>query len=323
MAEAEKQDQRIFPWGTGQRYYQAAAYYRSVFGERVQKLSLDAGFTCPNRDGKLGRGGCTYCNNSAFNPSYCHPAKPVVQQLREGMEFHRKRYRRAGKYLAYFQAYTNTYAPLEVLREKYEEALSVDGIMGLIISTRPDCVDEATLDYLEKMSRKVFVGLEYGIESCYDRSLKRVNRRHTFARSVRAIQATAERGLPVGAHLILGLPGESEKEMLAEATLLSGLPLDIIKLHQLQIIVQTAMAKEYHKHPEHFHLFVWEEYRELVIDFLERLRPDIAVERLVSEAPPRYLAAPGFGRKRPDVLMQDILQRMEERDTWQGKLRKV
>ena len=319
MTETDKQSKKVFPWGTAQRYFQAAVYYRSLFGERVQKLSLDAGFTCPNRDGTKGRGGCTYCNNDAFNPSYCHPSKPVAQQLREGMVFHRRRYRRAGKYLAYFQAYTNTYAPLEVLRQRYEEALAMEGVTGLIVSTRPDCVDEAVLDYLAELSQRVFVAVEYGIESCYDRTLERVNRGHTFAESVQAIRMTAARRLPVGAHLILGLPGESREEMVAEADILSALPLDMIKLHQLQIITGTAMAAEYKKHPERFHLFAWEEYRELVIDFLERLRPDIAVERLVSEAPPRFLAAPGFGTRRPDVLMQDILKRMEERDTWQGK----
>ncbi len=309
----------VFAWGTTQPYYQASAYYRSLFGERVQKLSVDAGFTCPNRDGKLGRGGCTYCNNDAFNPSYCHPDKSIVQQLHEGMEFHRNRYRRAHKYLAYFQAYTNTYAPPDELKKKYEEALAVEGVTGLIISTRPDCVDEEILDYLVTLSHKVFVGLEYGIESCYDKTLKRINRGHTFDRSVRAIKETAERNLPVGGHLILGLPGESRQEMLAEAAVLSSLPLDMIKLHQLQIIRQTVMAKEFRNHPEYFDLFSWEEYREFVIDFLERLRPSIAVERLISEAPPEFLTTPGFGRRRTDGLMQEIVKRMEERDTWQGK----
>ncbi len=319
MNRKESEDKVVYSWGTAHRYYPASVYYRRLFGERVQKLSLDAGFTCPNRDGTVGRGGCTYCNNDAFNPSYCRPEKPVSQQLTEGMAFHKNRYRRASRYLAYFQAYTNTYAPLKVLKEKYEEALSTEGVTGVIISTRPDCVDKEILDYLEELSHRVFVGLEYGIESCYDRTLVRVNRGHTFEVSIRAVKETAGRGLPVGAHLILGLPGESREEMLAEAEILSELPLDVLKLHQLQIIKHTAMANEYAGHPELFHLFTWEQYRDLVIDFLERLRPDIAVERLVSEVPPRFLAAPGFGRRRTDVLMQDILKRMEERDTWQGK----
>ena len=318
MNKEVKKERKKFPWGSDHRYYPASLYYRNLFGGRVQKLSLDAGFTCPNRDGKVGRGGCTYCNNDAFSPSYCVPEKGITRQLQEGMAFHRRRYRRAGRYLAYFQAYTNTYAPLEELKRKYEEALSVEGVEGLVISTRPDCVDGAVLDYLARLAEQVFVALEYGVESCYDRTLEKINRGHGFAASVRAIRETAARGLPAGAHLILGLPGESREEMLEEAGILSSLPLDMIKLHQLQIITGTVMAKQYREDPDHFRLFAWEEYRDLVIAFLERLRPDIAVERVVGESPPRYLVTSRFG-KRPDVLMQEIMQRMEELDTWQGK----
>ena len=307
-----------FPWGTEQRYYPASLYYRRRFGGRVQKLSLDAGFTCPNRDGRVGRGGCTYCNNDAFSPSYCVPEKSITQQLEEGMAFHRRRYRRAGRYLAYFQAYTNTYAPLDELKRKYEEALATAGVEGLVISTRPDCVDDAILDYLASLAEQVFVAVELGVESCYDRTLEKINRGHDFAASVQAIRATAARGLPVGAHLILGLPGESREEMLAEAEILSSLPLDMIKLHQLQIVRGTLMARQYRQDPGSFRLFTWEEYRDLVIAFLERVRPGIAMERLVGESPPRYLVTSRFG-KRPDVLMQEIMQRMEELDTWQGK----
>ncbi len=309
-----------FPWGSEHRYFPASLYYRKRFGGRAQKLSLDAGFTCPNRDGRVGRGGCTYCNNDAFSPSYCVPEKSITQQLREGMEFHRRRYRRAGSFLAYFQAYTNTYAPLDELKRKYEEALSVEGVDGLVISTRPDCVDGPILDYLASLAQQVFVAVEYGVESCYDRTLRMINRGHDFAASRKAIRETAARGLPTGAHLILGLPGESREEMLAEAEILSSLPLDMIKLHQLQIVKGTVMARQYWDDPDAFHLFTWEEYRDLVIAFLERLRPDIAVERVVGESPPRYLVTSRFG-KRPDVLMQEILQRMEELDTWQGKRR--
>jgi len=309
-----------FPWGTEHRYFPASLYYRKRFGGRVQKLSLDAGFTCPNRDGRVGRGGCTYCNNDAFSPSYCVPEKSITQQLQEGMAFHRRRYRRAGRYLAYFQAYTNTYAPLEELKEKYEEALSVEGVEGVVISTRPDCVDEVLLDYLADLARRVIVAVEYGVESCYDRTLRMINRGHDFAASVKAIRDTAARGLPTGAHLILGLPGESREEILAEAEIISSLPLDMVKLHQLQIVKGTVMARQYRENPDAFPLFAWDEYRDLVIAFLERLRPDIAVERVVGESPPRYLVTSRFG-KRPDVLMQEILKRMEEMDTWQGKAR--
>jgi radical SAM protein (TIGR01212 family) len=318
MTEDKKNTEKQFPWGTSHRYFPASLYYRKRFGGRAQKLSLDAGFTCPNRDGKVGRGGCTYCNNDAFSPSYCVPEKSITRQLQEGMEFHRRRYRRAGTFLAYFQAYTNTYAPLEELKRKYEEALSVEGVEGLVISTRPDCVDDGILDYLAGLSQQVFVALEFGVESCYDRTLEQINRGHDFAASVQAIRASAARGLPTGAHLILGLPGESREEMLREAEILSDLPLDMIKLHQLQIVKGTVMARQYKKDPSAFHLFSWEEYRDLVIAFLERLRPGIAVERVVGESPPRFLVTSRFG-KRPDVLMQEILQRMEELDTWQGK----
>ncbi len=311
-------EKRTFEWGSEHRYYPASLYYRRLFGERVQKLSIDAGFTCPNRDGKVGRGGCTYCNNDAFSPSYCSPRKSIRQQLLEGMAFHKKRYRRAERYLAYFQAYTNTYAPLDELRRKYEEALTVEGITGLVISTRPDCLEEEVLDYLSDLSKRTFVALEVGVESCYDRTLRRVNRGHGFAESVRAIRAVAARGIPVGAHLILGLPGETREEMIEEATILSALPLHMIKLHQLQIVTGTVMARQYARDPDTFHLFSWEEYRDLVIAFLERLRPGIAVERVVGESPPRYLVTSRFG-KRPDVLMQELLQRMEELDTWQGR----
>ncbi len=321
MADSDKHTGLTFPWGTEHRYFPASLYYRKRFGGRVQKLSLDAGFTCPNRDGRVGRGGCTYCNNDAFSPSYCVPEKSITQQLQEGMEFHRRRYRRAGRFLAYFQAYTNTYAPLEELKRKYEEALSVEGVEGLVISTRPDCVDERILDYLASLAQQVFVALEFGVESCYDRTLRMINRGHGFAASEWAIRQSAARGLPTGAHLILGLPGESRQEMLAEAEIMSSLPLDMIKLHQLQIVKGTVMARQYRDDPEAFHLFTWEEYRDLVIAFLERLRPGIAVERVVGESPPRYLVTSRFG-KRPDVLMQEILQRMEELDTWQGRRRK-
>jgi radical SAM protein (TIGR01212 family) len=322
MSEPEKNNKNDHPWRTTHRYYPASLYYRNLFGGRVQKLSLNAGFTCPNRDGKTGYGGCTYCNNDAFSPSYCVPEKSITRQLLEGMSFHRRRYRRAGRYLAYFQAYTNTYAPLEELKKKYEEALSVEGVEGLVISTRPDCVDDTILDYLALLSEQVFVALEFGVESCYDATLKKINRGHDFAASEQAIRASAARGLPTGAHLILGLPGETREEMLREAEILSTLPLDMIKLHQLQIVKNTVMARQYEKDPSAFDLFTWKDYRDLVIAFLERLRPGIAVERVVGESPPRFLVTSRFG-KRPDVLMQEILRRMEELDTWQGKEYKV
>lgn len=285
----------------------------------MQKVSVDAGFTCPNRDGTLARGGCTYCNNDAFSPSYCIPEKSVTRQVIEGIEFHKVRYRRANKYLAYFQAYSNTYASLEHLMKIYNEALAVPGVVGLVIGTRPDCVDEEKLDYFGKLSKETYLIIEYGIESCYNKTLERINRKHSFEQSIWAIEATASRGIRTGGHLIFGLPGESRSEMLGEAEILSKLPLSNVKFHQLQIIKGTMMAMDYVENPDSFQLFSWEEYREFMIDFLELLNPDFVVERISGEAPPRYISGPRWGLKRTDQILDLFEKRLEERDSWQGK----
>jgi len=308
-----------YPWGHQRRFNDYAGYFRKQFGERLQKVSIDAGFTCPNRDGTVGIGGCTYCNNNAFNPSYCSVEKTVTRQIQEGIAFHKKRYRRAVKYLAYFQAYSNTYAELPVLKSLYEEALAVEDVVGLVIGTRPDCVDDAILDYLAGLKNRVYVIVEYGIESCYNHTLERVNRGHTFEQTVRAIRETAARGIRTGGHLIFGLPGETREEMLEEAVILSRLPLSNIKFHQLQIIRNTRMADEYRNHPEHFRLFGPEEYVEFVCDFLERLNPAFVVERFAGEAPPGYITGPRWGF-RYDTLVRKVETRLEERGTWQGAL---
>ena len=301
-----------------------------MFGTRVQKLSIDAGFCCPNRDGTLNTGGCTFCNNDAFNPSYCQPEKSITQQLDEGIEFHEWRYRKAGRYLAYFQAYSNTYAPLEVLKDRYEEALRHEGVVGLVIGTRPDCVDEAKLDYIATLAQRHYVAVEYGIESCYDKTLARIHRGHDYACTVRAVEATARRGIHCGGHLILGLPGESREEMLAEAEMLSALPLESVKLHQLQILHGSLMAQEWARGEataENGWLppFGLEEYIGLVCDFVERLRPDMVVERFAGEVPPRFQAAPERSWRRDDgrlIRNEEIPQRvtaeLEKRGTWQG-----
>ncbi|MBO4600450.1 MAG: TIGR01212 family radical SAM protein [Bacteroidales bacterium] len=265
-------------------------YCLQHFGHRVQKLTIDAGFNCPNRDGTIGSGGCTFCNNDAFNPAYCHPKKSITQQIDEGIRFH-SRHRAAEGYLAYFQAYSGTHAPLETLRQRYEEALSHPKVEGIIIGTRPDCVDDAKLDYLATLSKKHFVMVEYGIESCYDRTLALLNRGHDYACTVHSIRATAQRAIPCGGHLILGLPHESREEILAEATMLSQLPLTTLKLHQLQILRGSQMGYSYLHDPSSVPPpFGLDEYIGLVCDFLERLRPDIIVERYASHVPPRYQA---------------------------------
>ena len=313
-------DKRLFPWGHERRFNAYSNYFRSIYGSRVQKVSIDAGFTCPNRDGSKGMGGCTYCNNDAFNPSYCMPEKSVTKQIEEGVLFHKRRYREAGSYLAYFQAFSNTYAPIAVLRQLYEEALSCRDVIGLVIGTRPDCIDEEKLAYLGELSAKHYVSVEYGVESCYDKTLLRINRGHTYAEAADAVRKTSEAGINTGAHFILGLPGETREEILAEADLISRLPLTTVKFHQLQIIKGTSMELEYRDNPGDFELFSWEEYRDFFIRFLERLNPAIVVERFTGEAPPGFLAGTLWGKKRADQIVSLIEKRMEELDTWQGRL---
>lgn len=308
-----------YPWGDSRRFNSYSGYFRRVFGGRVQKLTIDAGFTCPNRDGTVGVGGCTYCNNDAFNPSYCSPSKSISQQLEEGIEFHAVRYRRVENYLAYFQAYSCTHAPIARLKELYGEALSHARVIGLVIGTRPDCIDDEKLDYLQELAQRYYIAVEYGVESCYNRTLKRINRGHTFEQSVTAITRTHQRGIRVGAHLILGLPGETRLEMLHEAEILSNLPLHTLKFHQLQIVKGTAMERQYAQNPELFHLFGMDEYLHFMVDFLERLNPAFVVERFTGEVPPRFLAVEGWGKIRTDQLLQRLEQIMAERNTWQGK----
>lgn len=268
----------------------------SLTGYKTQKISIHAGFTCPNRDGTLGTTGCTYCNNQTFNPAYCQPAKSIARQLQEGKEFFGKKYPQM-HYLAYFQAYTNTYAPLPELRGKYLEALSVPLVDGIVIGTRPDCVSDEVLDLLAELNREHTVIVEYGIESVYDETLRRIRRGHTHQQTVDAIRRTVSRGIPVGAHIILGLPGESRDMLLREADILSSLPITTLKIHQLQLIRGTLMAAEYAERPSDFHLFTVDEYIQLLCDFLPRLRPDIILERLVSQSPASLLATPGWGLK--------------------------
>jgi len=316
----EQQNQKVYAWGHTRRLNTYSNYLKRVFGERVQKASIDAGFTCPNRDGTLATGGCTYCNNLAFNPSYCTPQKTIRQQILEGIAFHKKRYRQVNKYLAYFQAYSNTYDTPENLQKVYNEALLVPGVIGIVIGTRPDCVDEEKLDYFSKLAEKTFLTIEYGIESCYNKTLERINRQHSFEQSVQAIEATAKRGIRTGGHLIFGLPGESRQEMLNEAAILSGLPLQNVKFHQLQIIKGTKMAVQYKENPNAFDLFSHEEYLEFMVSFLERLNPGFVVERITGEAPPRFLSGPRWGLKRTDQILGLFEQKLEKKDSWQGKL---
>ena len=292
-------------------------YMRRNFNFKVQKISIDGGFTCPNRDGTKGTGGCTYCNNRTFNPAYCHRNRSVTEQMNEGIAFFAHKYPKM-RYLAYFQAYTNTYDSLEVLRTRYEEALKVDGCVGLVIGTRPDCMPEELLDYLQELARRAYVMVEYGVESTDDATLRRINRGHDYATAVDTIRRTAARGLPVGVHIILGLPGEERVSLIRQARQLSELPITTLKLHQLQLIRGTRMAEEFDESPVDFHLFELDEYIEVVVDYLENLRPDIVVERFASQSPKELLIAPDWGLKNYE-LVEKIKRRMRERDTWQGK----
>lgn len=284
----------------------------------MQKLSIDAGFSCPNRDGSKGRGGCTYCNNDAFNPSYCNPDKSVDQQIREGMEFHAWRYKKPGKFLAYFQPYSNTYASLEHLKQIYGQALLHPEIIGLVIGTRPDCIDEEKLEYFSELSKTHYVIIEYGIESCYNRTLKKINRGHSFEESLAAIEKTAGAGIKTGAHLIFGLPGESRQEMMAEADILSELPLTNIKFHQLQIIKGTAMEKDFKANPGEYTFFQLEEYISFIVDFIERLNPAFIIERFAGEVPPRFQAGPGWGLTRNERVVELVEAELENRKSYQG-----
>lgn len=322
----------------GKRYNSFVGYFKRKYGERLQKIVLDAGFTCPNRDGKVGRGGCTYCDNAAFHPSYSTSGKSLHQQLDEGIEFHKVRYRTTEHYLAYFQSFSNTYAPLERLRKLYEEALMHPDVVGIVIGTRPDCVDEEKLDYLADLNQgrvlkdwtrtlsgvgtrtAPIVIVEYGIESCYDSTLERINRGHDFETACKAVRMTAERGIDVGAHFILGLPGETRQMMLDACSLINDLPLRSAKFHQLQIVKGTQMEKEYAQVPQDFERFSLNEYLDFFVEMLERLRPDLFIERFVGEVPPRFVNETPWGLIRNVELIRLLETRLQERETWQGKL---
>ena len=302
------------------RYNSYIGYFKKTYGERLQKVVVDAGFTCPNRDGLVGTGGCTYCDNAAFHPGYSTAGIPIHEQIDEGIKFHRVRYRKAEKFLAYFQPYSNTYAPLERLREVYEEALSHPLVAGIVIGTRPDCVDEDKLDYLASLARNHVVVIEYGIESVYDRTLQRINRGHSFEDAVRAVEMTAARGLTQGAHFIFGLPGETVGDMLAYAPIINKMPLHSVKFHQLQIVRGTAMEREFASHPSDFVTFSLDEYLDFIADLLERLRPDLYIERFAGEVPPRFVNSTPWGLLRNTELIRLLEQRLEQRETYQGRL---
>lgn len=317
----------------GKRYNTFVGYYRRQYGERLQKLVIDAGFTCPNRDGTVGRGGCSFCDNAAFHPSYSTSGKSIAEQIDEGIEFHQVRYRNTKHYLAYFQSYSNTYAPISRLRELYLAALTHPKIVGIVIGTRPDCVDEEKLDFLAGLKAGEGLGdwhrdgfehpvvkVEYGIESCYDETLSRVGRGHDVAVAEKAVRMSAERGLEPGAHFILGLPGETREMLLGQCRFISSLPLHSVKFHQLQIVKGTRMEKEFAQVPQDFMRLSLPDYLDMVIDILERLRPDLYIERVAGEVPPRFVNETQWGLIRNFQILHLLDERLSERNTWQGRL---
>lgn len=310
----------MYIWGDDRPYNSYAAYFKRLFGSRVQKVAVNAGFTCPNRDGTISTGGCTFCNNAAFTPSYCQPTKSVKQQIEEGIEFHQRRYRTASRYLAYFQSFSNTYAPLEVLRKVYSQALENPLVAGIVVGTRPDCIDSLILDYFATLAKTHYVALEYGIESTNDATLQAVNRGHNYATAVRAVEMTTQRGIHCGAHFILGLPGQSDEELIAQTDKINSLPLTTIKFHQLQVFRGTTMAEQYDIDPQQFRFWTVDEYIELFSEILVRLRPDIVVERFASEAPPRYHYGRNWGLVRNETLWMMLEKRLQEKGLYQGKL---
>ena len=303
---------------TGKRYLNYASFIKQRFGQRVQKISLDIGFSCPNRDGSKGYGGCTYCNNSTFNPEYCGPEKSIKEQLESGISFFSKKYKDQ-KYLAYFQAYTNTYADISSLKELYREALSVPNVIGLVIGTRPDCISAELIDYLSFLSEKHYISLEFGVESTLNKTLLKVNRCHTFEDTIQAYELCKNSGIDLGAHLIIGLPGESRQELQEHAKRISELPIQTLKLHHLQIVKNSIMAVQFKRNPDDFDLFAAEDYIEFISEFITYLRPDIVIERFISEAPLDLLIAPKWNGLKNFEIVAKIDKNLVKKNLWQGK----
>ncbi|MBR4198495.1 MAG: TIGR01212 family radical SAM protein [Bacteroidales bacterium] len=309
----------MFPWGGERRFNAYSHYCRTLFGGRVQKLPVDAGFSCPNRASRT-QGGCTYCANSAFSPSYLAQNDDIATQLENGKRFFEKRYPHKNGYFAYFQSYTNTFAPLPVLRDKFEAALQVPDIKGLVISTRPDCLPSEVLDYLSELSQRTHLTVEIGVESFHNETLAHIHRGHTVECTSEAFEKLHSRNIPVGAHLIFGLPSERPEQWLEDVQSLNELRPQFVKFHQLQIFKNTAMETEYNDHPERFHPLSADEYVRFLCDYLERMSPDIVIERFSAEVPPRYLAVSQWNLLRHDALVRKIEEELERRDRWQGSV---
>jgi len=311
----------IYPWGHKKRYNDFSSYFKSIHNERVQKVSIDAGFTCPNRDGRKSYGGCTYCINKSFSPSYCSSGKTVSEQINEGIDFFKAKYK-TQKYLAYFQSYSNTYAPIDILKNLYYEALSHPKVIGLVIATRPDCVNDEILDYLEILAKDYYIVIEYGVESCNDKALEYMNRGHLYAEAKEAILKTANRGIHIGAHLVMGLAFDTYETMIDNAIELSRLPIETLKMHQLQILKDTVAAKQYSEDPAQFTMFTAEAYIDFVVDVIERINPHVYLERFINQAPKGMIIAPNWNGMKNFEFIAKVEKKLEDRDTYQGRLYK-
>jgi radical SAM protein (TIGR01212 family) len=298
-----------------QRYNSFGSYIREKFGAKIYKVNVDAGFTCPNRDGTIGTTGCIYCNNDSFRPNSCKPNLSISEQIKNGIAHIGKRYK-AEKFLVYFQPYTNTYAPVEELERLYKAALVEPSVIGLAIGTRPDTVDDKKIRLLEELAKRYFIIIEYGMQSIYDRTLEFINRGHDYNTFLKALEMTKGRGIYSGAHVIVGFPTESKEEMLFMADEISHMPIDFLKIHQLQVIKDTPLEIMYGEHP--FHVFDYEEYLEFVTEFIGRLSPKIVLQRLFATAPDNILIAPRWDKSRQEIL-RDIEKRLESRNLYQGK----
>lgn len=307
-------------WGHDRRYNDYGTYIRNYFGTRVQKISVSGGFTCPNRDGLKGKGGCTFCNNDSFIPGYSQPKLPVYEQIETGINFFKDKYPDM-EYLAYFQSYTNTYDEIDKLKRLYEEALSHPKVIGLIVGTRPDCISDELIDYFAELSKGTYLVVELGIESTNEETLKIINRGHTFKEAEEMIYKLAEKNIKIGTHLILGLPNESNEEMILHAKKLSSLPINYLKLHQLQYVKGSLLGKQYLKNPENYKVWTIDEYIDLVVNFIEQVSPTIVLERFASETPKHLQIAPKWGLKNFE-LVSKIEKHLLKKETFQGRLYK-
>ncbi|MFA5072348.1 MAG: TIGR01212 family radical SAM protein [Nitrospirota bacterium] len=310
MKEVEISDQKT----AGHRYYSFGRYMKDLYHEPIYKVNVDAGFTCPNRDGTLGEGGCIYCNNKSFRPAACTRTLSVRDQIEKGIPYLQRRYG-AKKFIVYFQPYTNTHADVDVLDRVYHEALEHPAVVGLAIGTRPDCINEEKIQLLETLARDYFILVEYGLQSIYDKTLSFINRGHTYACFQEALQLTAGKGIRIGAHIILGFPTETREEMLGMAEELSQLPIEFLKIHQLQVIRDTALADAYAR--DQFQTFGYREWIEMLGEFLVRLSPHIVLQRLFAAAPDDILIAPIWNKTRSELLL-DLDKYMVEKGLVQG-----